>query len=259
MSLIQLDSQAALAIKDELANLHQQQVDLFAKMNGYIDAANAVWSGALADACKARQASIKLDVGTIGDMFDRYIAALDSGIQDLVAREKEVVQRMAAEQAATAGVVAGGVAAAAVTAGGSVRPVQGGSITSWPSASHNGVDYGFKGVEGAEIVAAKGGKVVTVVSSKDPAYNTLRPYPTTLTNDDYGNYVVIEDEDGKRYIYAHMQSTTDIKVGDNLIVGDTLGYVGNTGFSTGPHLHFEMKDSNGNQLNPLTELGIGNE
>lgn len=94
MGRIQLESEAALAIMHELTNLNQQQFDLFARMNGYIDTANAAWDGALADACKTRQASIKLDTGAITEMFNQYLGALDSGIQFLINAEKAVALKM---------------------------------------------------------------------------------------------------------------------------------------------------------------------
>jgi murein DD-endopeptidase MepM/ murein hydrolase activator NlpD len=139
-------------------------------------------------------------------------------------------------------------------AGSAVRPVQGGTITSHHGGGHHGIDYAAPA--GTPIVAAKGGRIVTVVSNKSPDYNTYPVNGRALTNDDYGNYVVIEDDDGNRYIYAHMRDVENLREGDRIETGTQIGSVGNTGNSSGPHLHFEMKDKNKQQKDPLTELGL---
>jgi hypothetical protein len=64
----------------------------------------------------------------------------------------------------------------------------------------------------------------------------------------YGLYVVIEHEGGKSTLYAHM-SKIQVKVGDKVTKGQIIGLSGNTGSSTGPHLHFELHQ-NGTPVNP---------
>ncbi|MGX7423967.1 M23 family metallopeptidase, partial [Enterococcus avium] len=59
----------------------------------------------------------------------------------------------------------------------------------------------------------------------------------------WGNYVVIQHEDGTTALYAHQQQSI-VKVGDTVSQSQIIGYVGSTGNSTGNHLHFELcKDS----------------
>lgn len=91
---------------------------------------------------------------------------------------------------------------------------------------HEGVDYGAE--EGTPVVAAAGGTVIHAGESD-------------AANANYGNYVVIRHADGKETWYAHL-SGWDVSVGDKVKAGDLLGEVGNTGRSTGAHLHFAIKD-----------------
>lgn len=66
------------------------------------------------------------------------------------------------------------------------------------------------------------------------------------------NSITIEHEDGTRALYWHMKngSVTDKVIGDFVAKGEYLGYVGSSGSSTNPHLHFEVQDSSGNFIDP---------
>lgn len=86
---------------------------------------------------------------------------------------------------------------------------------------HSGVDISASA--GATIVAADSGTVVTAVYSSS-----------------YGNYVVISHGGGTTTLYAHMSSMA-VSSGQAVTKGQTIGYVGSTGWSTGPHCHFEIK------------------
>lgn len=68
-----------------------------------------------------------------------------------------------------------------------------------------------------------------------------------------GKGLSIKFDDGSRAIYGHL-SDVSVKVGEHIDAGETIGFSGNTGHSTGPHLHFAMKDSAGGWLDP-TPLG----
>ena len=74
-------------------------------------------------------------------------------------------------------------------------------------------------------------------------------------HDSYGNYVMVNhgaDENGNTYVslYAHMQSPASVSVGQTVSKSDVLGYVGNTGYSFGNHLHLELRVNNA-RTNPL--------
>jgi hypothetical protein len=70
----------------------------------------------------------------------------------------------------------------------------------------------------------------------------------------YGLYVVIEHSGGKSTLYAHM-SQIKVKVGDRVVKGQIIGLSGDTGYSTGPHLHFELR-VNGQHTNPAAYVGL---
>ncbi len=71
-------------------------------------------------------------------------------------------------------------------------------------------------------------------------------------NGSYGNMVSVRHNGTYSTNYAHM-SKMAVKKGAKVKQGDIIGYVGSTGFSTGPHLHYEMV-KNGVKINPLTEV-----
>ena len=99
------------------------------------------------------------------------------------------------------------------------------------SAFHTGIDIGAK--RGSEIYAANSGTVIVAGWSQKG----------------YGNYVVIDHGGGKSTLYAHMDKIKTSK-GAKVSKGDVIGLVGSTGYSTGPHLHFEIL-INGDHTNPM--------
>jgi len=70
-------------------------------------------------------------------------------------------------------------------------------------------------------------------------------------NEGYGNLVIVENGTYKTY-YAHL-SDIPVKVGQTVNEGDIIGLSGNTGNSTGPHLHYEIR-KNGIAINPLSTI-----
>ena len=100
--------------------------------------------------------------------------------------------------------------------------------------NHGGTDIGAS--YGSAIYAADSGKVV---QSSDG------------WNGGWGNYVMIDHGNGMQTLYAHMSSRA-VSVGQTVKKGQTIGYVGSTGMSTGPHLHFEMY-VNGSRIDPQTK------
>lgn len=71
----------------------------------------------------------------------------------------------------------------------------------------------------------------------------------------FGNYVKIQDGSGNIHYYGHL-SSIDVKTGDSVIAGQHIASSGNTGKSTGPHLHYEVRTGSGQKLNGLNFLGM---
>ena len=95
---------------------------------------------------------------------------------------------------------------------------------------HSGIDIAASA--GASVLAADGGTVVTSTYSSS-----------------YGNYIVISHGNGYTTTYAHLSSRL-VSTGSTVSQGTTIGLVGSTGWSTGPHLHFEIS-YNGSRVDPL--------
>jgi len=68
----------------------------------------------------------------------------------------------------------------------------------------------------------------------------------------YGNYVIITHEAGYQSLYGHL-STISVKRGQGVVQGAVIGKVGNTGYSTGSHLHFSVY-RNGKMIDPFSVL-----
>jgi hypothetical protein len=72
----------------------------------------------------------------------------------------------------------------------------------------------------------------------------------------YGNAVIARDPSGRLHLYGHLRSIAS-RVGQILDQGVKLGHLGSTGRSTGPHVHYEVRDSKGRHINPVTLLFPG--
>jgi len=105
-----------------------------------------------------------------------------------------------------------------------VKPVNG-AYRSQGIHGYNGVDLAAP--VGTPIYAAAGGTAIIVKA--DGGWNG-----------GYGNYVVIKHANGAQTLYAHMNSVS-ISAGETVSQGSQIGSVGNTGKSTGAHLHFEVR------------------
>jgi len=110
---------------------------------------------------------------------------------------------------------------------------------------HTGIDIGrnlspAQSIDGAAIVATGDGEVIHASYSSG-----------------YGNMVMIDHGNGVVSLYAHQRSGgIRVSVGQQVSKGDRIGTVGSTGYSTGPHLHFEIR-VNGTPVDPMDYLSSG--
>lgn len=104
---------------------------------------------------------------------------------------------------------------------------------------HYGIDIGLP--RGSRISAAADGVVVETVSYCVEG--------RTSCGGRYGNYIVVQHSNGTYTRYAHL-SRVSVAVGETVSKGERIGSSGNTGHSTGPHLHFQIERSNGSTIRP---------
>jgi murein DD-endopeptidase MepM/ murein hydrolase activator NlpD len=189
-----------------------------------------VYEGALGD-----RETLLGELEDVRKTYERKIAACNEKVVKLKQQERIAADD---EQELAAALAAQGVinVPRSVSAGGWTWPASG-TVTSgfgyrW-GRLHAGIDIGAP--IGTPIHAARGG----VVS-----------YAGVMGG--YGNIIVIDHGGGMTTRYAH-QSQLGAGVGQTVNVGDRIGYVGSTGNSTGPHLHFEVR-INDNPQNPLGYL-----
>ncbi|MDQ6727420.1 MAG: M23 family metallopeptidase [Actinomycetota bacterium] len=202
---------------------------------------------------QAAEAAMKARIATL-TQESQQLATQDAAIQALIqAQEQADAQAQAAAQAAPAASAppaaaqagpgaaspastaapAKGAAAAKPSAAGFIWPISG-PVTSeygprW-GGFHPGID--IAGPNGGAIVAARSGTVIYA----------------QFNDGGYGNLVVIDNGGVYATAYAH-QSKIAVSVGQTVNQGQVIGYEGSTGFSTGPHLHFEVR-VNGTAQNP---------
>lgn len=127
----------------------------------------------------------------------------------------------------------------------------------WCYDEHDGSDYlllgGFDTMDAGStpIVAAADG---VVVDTDDGNYDRCEATVDGIDCDGFpmnGNYVILEHEGGYRTLYWHMKTdSVAVSVGDEVSCGDTLGLVGSSGYSSAPHLHFELQDASEATIDP---------
>ena len=147
----------------------------------------------------------------------------------------------------------------------------GGSVTAQDLISEYGISsaYGTRNIDGREethggidltkpnnspVLSFTSGKVFRVVNNVIPDSGSLN----STANGGFGNMVVIKDENGNYNYYAHLNGV-NVQPGQIVNVGDKIGILGNTGRSTGPHLHYEVRNntnSSNNTIDPSTYLNV---
>ncbi len=193
-------------------------------VNGEIEALDEIKANL--DALAATQAELAEAVAAELSILN---AKLDE-VDDAIAEFSDELDALEAEQARVEQLIEEEASREGDAPGILVRPVPGAITSGFGNRLHP--IYGYyrmhKGVDmsaghGQAIKAAASGRVILA------AYYG-----------GYGNTIIVDHGGGMTTLYAH-QSSLNVSYGDSVGAGDIIGYVGSTGASTGPHLHFEVR------------------
>ena len=276
------------ALEEDKAALEVQEASLEAdqsSLNDLLEENQELLSGLYASNADAQSAleQAELDSAEIDRQIQEYYEAQRIA-EEQAAAEKAAAQQAAAEEQASStteddsssyessdnGSSTGDSSSSSGSSSGSSSNSSSGSNISssgytWPcpgfyylssewnedrgSYNHGAIDIAGSGIMGATVVAADGGTVISTYTGC--THNWGKSYYDSCGGG-YGNYVMIDHGNGKITIYAHLSSLT-VSTGQYVSKGQTVGYVGSTGNSTGPHLHFECR-LNGVKYNPMLEF-----
>lgn len=231
------------AKQDELNTLLEENKETLASLQG-----------------EANEAQMKLDLS------EQELSGLSEEIQEYYRQQREALAAQQAAQAAAASssddddeISYSDGGGGSSYDGGAAQYVDAGGGWTWPTPGcytitseygegrsyerHYALDIGAS--TGTPIYAANSG---TVVSSYSGCPHSSAGVGGCSCGGGYGNYIWIMHDNGYETIYGHMISTA-VSTGQTVSNGQLIGYVGSTGWSTGPHLHFELR-INGVKSNP---------
>ena len=249
-------STATQAVETERADLEQQKLDLQQTEDDLaVEQAELETKRAKADTLITQ---MQAEYASLSDEFLAAEADEAAVREQIKKTETDYFNALAKEQAAAA------AAAAAAN-----KPSSGSNSSS--SSSSGGASSGgfaFPLAYSTGVTCAYGPRVHPINGNKSFHYGvdlaagmTTEIYATksgTVTGATYGEangyYVTINHGDGYSSIYAHMTNYV-VSAGDSVKQGQLIGYVGTTGWSTGPHLHFEIL-YNGSNVNPMNYISL---
>lgn len=230
------DSTLLQTLADNIAELRELQQQMQAEKEDLAD------TKVTAESKKASLTSQKTEVeSTLQDikkMEQEYLA-------DQAAIQKEM-QQIQADIDAIYAAAAGSGSQVDYSTTGFIYPIKGYTyISSYYGWRFNNTDYhtgvDFPAPANTPIRASASGTVIYVRTGAGYGRNW-----------GYGNYLIVDHGGGFSTLYAHCTSIS-VSVGDTVTKGQTIAYVGTTGWSTGYHLHFEIR-RNGAHTNPLNYL-----
>ncbi len=236
--MAELDAAAqAIVIAQEELNLEKQGLNeqraALNEVQAELDAKNA-------------EATLLLDelndrAHELAALEEKYEAMEDDLSKDIAKKEKEYTEAKKKEQAAQN---PGGSGSAGSTSGWGYPLPYRAKITSAYGYRYHPKTGKYSFHTGVDLAASKG---TPIYAMRDGTVTTAGK--TTV----WGNYVVINHGDGYSSLYAHMTRYT-VSYGQEVKKGQLIGYVGSTGWSTGPHLHLTIY-YNGSTVNPAKYLG----
>lgn len=248
--MLQQLSEATKKVETERSELEAEKREL-EQTEAELDAERAALEEKRAEADQLIL-QMQVEYDALSDEFmaaERNEAAVREQIKK---KETSYFNALASEQAAAA--------AAAAAAASQNKPSSSGSTTSsgfrFPLAYSTGVTCAY----GPRIHPINGNKsfhygVDLAAGMGTEIYATKSGTVTGATyGEANGYYVTINHGDGYSSIYAHMTNYV-VSAGDTVKQGQLIGYVGTTGWSTGPHLHFEIL-LNGSNVNPMNYISL---
>ena len=187
--------------------------------------------------------------------YERITSEMDT-VSDQIAEQSRKEAEAAAKAAAAAKAQKNSSSSSPVTTTGSGSATRYSGTFTWPLPGHTNASsaYGWrthpifgtrKFHKGEDIPAPTGTTIVAAASGT---------VTTAAYSAAWGYYVVINHGDGYSTLYGHMTHYC-VSAGQYVSQGEVIGYVGSTGNSTGPHLHFTVY-YNGNTINPLTVISL---
>lgn len=248
-------SAATQAVETERADLEQQKLDLQQTEDDLaVEQAELETKRAKADTLITQ---MQAEYASLSDEFLAAEADEAAVREQIKKAETDYFNALAKEQAA---------AAAAAAAANKTSNSNNSSASSSGGASSG--SFAFPLAYSTGVTCAYGPRVHPINGNKSFHYGVdlaagmnTEIYATksgTVTGATYGEangyYVTINHGDGYSSIYAHMTNYV-VSVGDSVKQGQLIGYVGTTGWSTGPHLHFEIL-YNGSNVNPMNYISL---
>lgn len=246
-------------LNDEIAKLDKAKEDLEAEKQVLITKKAELQTvenqlQATLDTIKAKTAEVEAKLAEISsqateleediDSFNAQEAKIKAAINAIYAEQKRKQQQAAANKGSTQsnapqyvnpGTPSSGFmfplryGGAYLSSGYGYRSA---SISGW--SFHGGIDITGGDVYGQPVYASRAGTVIVAEH---------------YSNSGYGHYVMLDHGDGYQTLYGHCSSVV-VNYGQHVEQGQLIAYVGSTGNSTGPHLHFEVRYQN-ERVNPL--------
>ncbi len=220
-------------------------------------------------AAKAEVAAVKRELDAKLNKLERYLSSLDASNEELLTYQRQVEAQQSAYMdkiynllngiASTGdGTVEGGLTWPVPYSNTYVTSPFGYRTIGGKRSMHYGIDISMGGASdyNKRIVSSASGKVL--ISSGVCSHN----YPKSSScgcNGGYGNYVVIDHGNGMVVYYAHLASVS-VSVGQTVDRGQTIGILGCSGYSTGAHIHYEIRIGSGSRnntaKNPMNYLTV---
>ncbi len=235
------ETNRALATLEELRGQKEQQVVLIEDQKSSLEADKAVLEKAGADAELQRQIVDENRDKAETELINQR--ALLQTVKTEISHFEEELDALEDEQDRLKALLAAAQSSSGLAPAELYPPLDGPVVSTFGprlhpilgyTRMHTGID--IDGPRGADIFAAASGTVILAGSYGG-----------------YGNAVIIDHGGGMATLYAH-QSSIVVSKGQKVLIADLVGYVGSTGLSTGPHLHFEVRLS-GNPVDPASYFG----